>query len=69
MHLEAHISKLCFRSSAALLRLLFGSQAMLREQATPKTGRTTPVVSWKRYADAEIMKGCLGRRKEARRDL
>ncbi len=42
VHWEAHISKLRFRSSA-LLRLLFGSQIMLQEQASPKAGRTSPV--------------------------
>ena len=36
---------LCFRTSSALLRLFLGSQDMLREQATPKTGRTSQVVS------------------------
>ena len=36
--------KLCFRSFFALLRLRFGSQDMLREQAIPKTGHTTQVI-------------------------
>ena len=35
------IRKLYFRSSPALLKLLFGSQDMLRRHATPKTGRST----------------------------
>ena len=45
--------KLCFRSFLALLRLLFGSQDMLREQATPKSRRTTQVLFLKRYADSQ----------------
>ena len=41
---------------SALLRLLSGSQGMLREHATSKAVRTTQVVSSKRYADSEIVK-------------
>ena len=39
------VSKLCFRSFLAPLRSPFGSQDMLREPATPKTGRTIQVIS------------------------
>ena len=36
--------KSCFRRSSAVLRLFLGSEQMLREQATPETGRTSQVV-------------------------
>ena len=39
------ISKLSLPSFVALLKLLFGSQEMLQEQATPKTGHTTQIIS------------------------
>ncbi len=46
------MSSECF----ALLRLLFGWQLILQEQATPVTGRTTQVVSLERYANSVIIK-------------
>ena len=49
-------SKLYLPSVFALLGLLLWSQDMLREQPTPKTGRTTQLTSHKRYADSEIIK-------------
>ncbi len=48
-----------FGDAFALSRLLFESQDMSREQATPKPGRTTQVVTWKRYADFDIIKCIL----------
>ena len=40
-----YFSKSCSRSFFALMKLFFGSQDMLREQATPKAGRTTQIIS------------------------